>query len=208
MSSLQRYRKPGGFVQLVSLIETFGPQKRDKFIEMIEGESLAWAAALRDKMLTLERVLGWSDDVCGLILKSLPLKSQAYFLEGIEPAAKARLLQTMSGSERRRLDDILSENNPKPEEVASVLIKFVEVSRRMVQERELSLEKIAPALVIAGDFEAKLDEGATPAGNASGAPTDVVAVQRQLALALKDNKNLKDEVKALRDRLDQIRRIA
>jgi len=42
MSSIQRYKKPGGFLQLLSLIETFGGQKREKFIEMVDAESHVW----------------------------------------------------------------------------------------------------------------------------------------------------------------------
>lgn len=194
-------------MQLVSLIETFGPQKRDKFIEMIEGESAAWAAALRVKMLTFERVVAWPDDVPTKILKTMPLKSQAYLLEGVAPEQKARMLAPMSGSERRRLSDILSENNPKPEEIQGVLVKFVEVSRRMLQERELVVERLDPELVIPVDVELKLDEVPAP-GPTTAAAADVPTLQRQLALALKENKSMKDELKGLRDRLDQIRRIA
>jgi flagellar motor switch protein FliG len=60
MSSISRYKKAGGFIQLVSLIETFGAPKREKFIEMIDAESPVWAKALRDKMLSIERIFSWS----------------------------------------------------------------------------------------------------------------------------------------------------
>ena len=38
MSTLSRYQKSGGFIQLVQLIETCGKQKQDNFLSMIEKE--------------------------------------------------------------------------------------------------------------------------------------------------------------------------
>lgn len=235
MSSLSRYKKSGGFFQLLSLIETFGPQKREKFIEMIEQESPVWAKALRDKILTIDRVFTWPDQIVTEVFKRLPPKSQAYALTGLKNEYRAKVEQFLSTSEKRRLDDVLSESQPKPDEVASTMVKLLEVSRQMLKDREIHAEKFDDGLLIAEDFETKLEAeavGFTPpppatsepetpvhhrevqmpppsaAGGTSDHSAEVYQLQKNLATVLKENKTLKDEVKLLRGKLEQIKKIA
>lgn len=237
MSSLSRYKKSGGFFQLLSLIETFGPAKREKFLEMIEAESPAWSKALRDKLLTVERVFSWPDQVAIEVFKHLPPKSQAFALSGLKEEFKAKLNPFFSPAEKRRLDDVLTESKPKPEEVASTMVKLIEVARQMLKDRELHAEKFDEGLLIPEDFESQLESGAAAVAPASAAvhashadsepaapqvqmpPTvaaapggdhsaEVYQLQKNLALVLKENKTLKDEVKLLRGKLEQIKKIA
>ncbi|MBX3021974.1 MAG: hypothetical protein KF799_09885 [Bdellovibrionales bacterium] len=229
MSSLSRYKKSGGFYQLLSLIETFGPQKKEKFMEMIEAESAAWAQALRDKMLTLERIFTWPDEVIIEIFKEMQPKSLAFALEGLKEEQKARITKFLSHAEQRRLTDVLTESKPKPEEISSTLVKVVETARRMIHERQLHVEKFDQKLLIPEDLEARLEEqgSGSSSGHSSAAVNDAVAavaaatadpgkaptlevaqLQRTLALMLKENKALKEEVRGLRDKLDQIKKFA
>lgn len=236
MSSLQRYRRSGGFNQLVSLIETFGPQKKEKFLEMIEAESPAWGKALREKMITMERVFTWPDEIISEIFKHLPPKSFAYALLGLQEDQRDRIQKTLSQAEQRRMSDVLSESQPKPEEISSTLVKVVEMARKMIQERDLNPERFDEKLMIPEDYEAKLEvpaahestrhimtpdsepvppaasvvsAAATPSSaHAGGVSSDVAQLQVKLAMVVKENKTLKDEVKVLREKLEQIRRIA
>lgn len=233
MSSLQRYKKSGGFYQLLSLIETFGPQKKEKFLEMIEAESSAWASALREKMITLERIFSWPDQIVVEVVKRLPVKSQAYAIQGLKDDQKAKIMPFYSSSDQRRLADVMTENQPKPEEVQATLYKLVELARKMIQDRELFPDKFDPALSIPEDFESKIENmyaslakswkmstGETTSAAAAAAeavahlvpdasaPAQVLQLQRTLSTLLKENKNLKDEVKALQSRLDNIKKLA
>lgn len=242
MSSLSRYKKSGGFFQLLSLIETFGPQKREKFLEMIEAESPAWSKALRDKLLTIERIFSWPDQVVIEVFKHIQPKSQAFALCGLKDEFKAKLDPFFSPSEKRRHQDVLTESKPKPEEIASTMVKLVESARQMLKDRELHAEKFDEGLLIPEDFEAQLESGA-PAAAAAHAPAasaphhenepsgphhnhnmqmppvvaaapggdhsaEVYQLQKTLAVVLKENKTLKDEVKVLRGKLEQIKKIA
>ena len=231
MSSLQRYKKSGGFYQLLSLIETFGPQKREKFLEMIDGESAPWAAAIRDKMLSLDRIFAWPDQVLVEVFKRLPVKSQAFALQGMKDEHKAKIMQFYSSSEQRRLDDVLDEGKPKPEEIQATLLKLVELARKMIHERELNPEKFDAGLVIPEDIESKLESqnNAIPrerrfeaapvempatahpshaqTEGTGGVSPEMFQLQRTLAALLKENKMLKDEVRSLQSRLDQIKKM-
>lgn len=238
MSSLSRYKKSGGFFQLLSLIETFGPQKREKFLEMIEQESPAWSKALRDKLLSIERIFSWPDQVVIEVFKQLQPKSQAFALSGLKDEYRTKLDPFFSPSEKRRHQDVLTESKPKPEEIASTMVKLVESARQMLKDRELQAEKFDEGLLIPEDFESKLESGAAahvPAPAAQSAPVEnegsaphpqvqqppvmaaapggdhsaeVYQLQKNLALVLKENKTLKDEVKLLRGKLEQIKKIA
>jgi hypothetical protein len=161
MSSLQRYKKSGGFYQLLSLIETFGPQKKEKFLEMIEQESPVWARTIREKMITFDRIFSWPEQIIVEIFKNLQPKTLAYAIHGLKPEQKDKIMAYFSHAEKRRLDDMLSEAAPKPEEVASTLVKVVEQTRKMLKERALHADKFDEKLLIAEDIEVKLEELAT-----------------------------------------------
>jgi len=80
------------FLQLLSLIETFGGQKREKFIEMVDAESHVWAQALRDKMLSIERYFSWPDQTVIEVIKGLPTKNMAVAIKGLKEEQRARML--------------------------------------------------------------------------------------------------------------------
>jgi FliG C-terminal domain len=235
MSSLQRYNKPGGFIQLVSLIETFGPQKREKFLEMIEAESSTWAKALRDKMLSLERVFSWPDQVIIEVVKQLPLKNMAYMLMGLTAEQKSKVMPFFSNLEQRKIQDVVGGATPKPEEIQANVTKLVELARKMIQDKQLYPERFDEGLIVPEGFEehlknsgkdnpgkeshakeshAKGDEEDAPAlrfhlpESPSPASADVIQLQKALHSALKENKSLKDELRVAKEKLEQIRRIA
>ena len=235
MSSLARYKKSGGFFQLLSLIETFGPQKKEKFLEMIDQESHVWAKALRDKMLTLERIFQWPDQTVIEVFRRLPVKGQAFAMQGLKDEYKAKIMPLISTSEQRRMNDVLTESAPKPEEIQATLVKVVEVARRLLVDRELNAEKFDEGLIIPEAFESKLEEmGAAALANEATEeaeapmlvfdrpnnhvkPNDkdhahhgpeVAQLQKALSQFARENKTLKEEVKILRDKLEAIRKIA
>ena len=193
---------------------------------MIEAENSHWAKALRDKMLTLERIFTWRDDLIVDVIKRLPVKNQAFAMNGLKDEWKAKIQKFFTVADMRRLNDVMTESKPKPEEIQAALLKMVEMARQMLKDRELHAEKFDEGLLIPEDYESKLEgEGANAAAMAmvssapevaadappapGGAPTaDVYQLQRSLGLVLNENKKLKEELRTLRDKLEQIRKIA
>lgn len=232
MSSLQRYKKSGGFNQLLSLLETFGPQKREKFLEMIDAENQAWAKALREKMLSVERIFTWPDQVIIEVFKSLPLKNMAVAIHGLKEEQRAKIIGFFSASEQRKMADALGDA-VKPEEVASNAVKVIELTRKMISDGHIRPEKFDEGLIIGEGIESKLESGGGAekvkegelnfkaienviagggggGGNDSHAHTSVetAQMQRLLTQLSRENKQLKDENKIMKEKLDQIKRIA
>ena len=63
MSTLSRFRKPGGFQQLLMLIETCDPDKQKSLMHLIGTEDPGWAHLVKIKALTFERIMTWPTEI-------------------------------------------------------------------------------------------------------------------------------------------------
>lgn len=237
MSMLARYKKPGGFLQLLSLIESFGGQKREKFMEMIRAEDPAWAQALQSKILSVERLFNWPEQTITEIFRKLPTKNLACVMKGIAKENADKILKYLSHAEKRKLEDEMGALDAKPEDIFVSYVKVIEVTRKLIKDGDIRLDKIDPDFMIPENFEEQLMVNSSPSQAApahtpapeivpdnqqamalkkKAEPTEVgakasqeiVTLQRTLAVVSKENATLKEEVKLLRDKLEQIRRIA
>lgn len=223
MSMLARYKRPGGFLQLLSLIESFGPQKREKFMEMIQAEDPVWAQAIHSKLLTIERILDWPEQVLSDIFKMLPTKNLACMIKGISPENVTKIVKFLSHAEKRKLDDELGTMEAKPEEIFTSFVRTIDLTRRMIKEGQIRLDKFDPDLAIMDGYEDYLSHQTADAAPAlsfemkkkmdvgeldSKVAMEMMAMQNSLNSVVKENKTLKDELKVLREKLEQIRKIA
>lgn len=237
---LARYRRPGGFLQLLSLLESFGPQKREKFMRMIEDEDKDWSRALATKLLTMERLYTWPEEIISEIIRRLPVKNLACIVKSATPVNEEKIVKFMSHAERRKLDDELGSIDPKPDEVFAAHVKLVEITRKMIKEGEIRVDKFDPTLLIPEGYEGKihLEASGEPVETVADEPTikmthrqlekavaakgkansraesgdgnqvDIMSLQRTIASLSKENKALKEELIAMRVRLEQIKKIA
>jgi len=156
MSMISRYQKSGGFIQLLQLIETCGKQKQDNFLSMIEKEDPRWAHAIREKMLTVEKIFSWDDSVLGELAGRLQQLTLATAMHGLTATDGERLMQTFSHSQKRNIEDLKKSKNPNPAEVNSAYLKILQEVRTMITQGYLRLEKFAPEMVIPEEYEDKL----------------------------------------------------
>lgn len=159
MSMLRRYQKSGGFLQLLKLIETCDPQKKAKFLNMIENEDIRWAKALKDKMLTIERIFTWDDSILAEIVTHLPEKILATLLLKFDDERRGRLEGTLSESQKRRVKYALEDFKPTTGEMNSVLITFVSKVRSLIVDGYLIAERFDRGLVLGRDIEEDLAQG-------------------------------------------------
>lgn len=158
MSMLDRYRKPGGFYQLVSLVETCAPAKKEKFLELIRAESSAWAEAVKEKMLDIPRIYSWSDETLAEVFGTLQDLTVALSLHSADETLKSRVFGYMTQGRKRKIDDILSTHTPTPNEIAATHVKIIETVRKMAHDGYLRFEKIDPVLHFDEKFEDELNK--------------------------------------------------
>ena len=182
MSMLTRYKKSGGFKQILQLIETSGKVKQKKFLKMIRDEDPVWADEIEKKMLTFERILGWNEQVLAEIFSrqkdiNLAICKHVFSSEQWETMSK-----TFSHSRHRKLDDLITEKEPSSAEKSTALVSLLSDVRVMITEGFIRLEQLDPDLIIEADIEEKLNDRA-PAGDLNFGLADAMETEKKLANA-------------------------
>lgn len=205
MSMIDRYKKKGGFIQLLNLMETCGTQKQEKFLKMIEEEDIAWADAVKSKMLSIKRIFAWDDNTVAEIIGTLNDMTVSLTLFGIEQEAKDKILKTLNHSRKRKIEEDMAERNPNPAEISTAFVQVLTQVRKLIQDGFLHLDKIDPALTVNQEFEDKLLSGGFAGTAVKTTQVDVLAVHDTKSLDELKKKvfELKSENDALRDRLNQ-----
>jgi len=223
MGMIDRYRKKGGFVQLLNLIETTGKDKQEKFLKMIADESPIWETEVRKKVLTLDKVLGWNSTYLAEIFPRVQSLQLAMIVGGLPTDKGEILLKAMAFKERRQVEEILQNKKPTPAEVSSGIMKLFAEIRKMEAEGSLKFEKFDQDMVVEEDIEEKLGKGfsvvMTPkeieqAAAASSTPVpqaimeELAGLRRKLVQLTQENHKLKQENLEMLTKLNQIRKIS
>ncbi|HRK06527.1 MAG TPA: FliG C-terminal domain-containing protein [Pseudobdellovibrionaceae bacterium] len=231
MGMLDRYKKTGGFIQLITLLDTCGLQKRDKFLEIIRQEDSRWARVLEAKLIDLNRVLSWSDAALAEVTGVLQEINVVAICTTLDESQRARLIATLPHQRRRKVEELLENARPTPGEVSTSINKLVEAVRKLAAEGVLRFDKIDPQLHIDSDIEERLAQGRPIAGiddheivhvetsvgqSGSGETEDShLAVVRSLdtfkpstptPIDTSDQKALAQEVEKLRKRVNELER--
>lgn len=146
MSMLMRYKKQGGFTQLLNLIETCGPAKREQLMKIIQTEDPSWAALLKTKMLTLEKILAWDALALAEITNEMVPRTLAIALKGLGPEVIDKASHAMGHFKKRDLERLLDELSPTPAEIETARVKLITCVREMERDRRIDLTKIDPSV--------------------------------------------------------------
>ena len=156
MSMIDRYKKRGGFVQLVNLLETMGHEKREKYLGLIAAEDPNWEGAIKQKMLTLDRLSRWAPPFLMEFLPELPIPVLASAFNGM-PEDKRQLLFTgLPFAIKKRVEDAMKERNSTPAEIASGQMKILNEARNFISQGKIKLDKCDPEMIIPEDIEDRL----------------------------------------------------
>jgi hypothetical protein len=231
MSMIDRYRKKGGFVQLLNLIETTGKDKQEKFLKMIADESPVWETEVRKRLLTVDKILSWNPTYLAEIFPRVPPLQLAMVVGGL-PADKAELfMKVLTYKEKRGVEEILKDKKPNPGETSSGLMKLFSEIRKMEAEGSLKFEKFDPEMAIPEDIEEKLGKGVgmynlppssspsaadhsahaaapVPGGVPSNIAEELTTLRRKLVHLTQENHRLQQDNQVMKDKLDQIKKIA
>ena len=141
MGMLDRYKKKGGFVQLLNLLETTGTEKREKFLKMIADENPAWESEIKKKMLTLERICSWNPSYLMEIFPRVPGQTIFAVISGLAPEKAQIFVGALPFAERKKAEDFLKEKKPTQGEVNSSSMRLMTEIRTMVEMGLLKFEK-------------------------------------------------------------------
>jgi len=149
MSVLQRYRKRGGFLKLLQLIETSSPEKQTTLLKVIEKEDKGWAESIREKSLTFDRFCSWKPETQYLVLTNLSLQYKYITLKKLPEAVYEGVKALMSPDERFSLEnDIGSIADPLEGEFLAAKARLFETIRELNEENVIVLSQIDPKLTV------------------------------------------------------------
>jgi hypothetical protein len=231
MGMLDRYKKKGGFFQLLQLLETSPSAKREQFLALIAGESPAWEEALRTRILTVNRIYGWDPQYLAEIFSRVPTQTAGYALHGSPQEHIDKVLSGLPSISKRKITDVIAEVNPTGPEKSTCMARILTEVRSYIGQGIIRLEKVDPDLHIpenieellahsyvgapAYDYEAtKKDAKPTVVGEAEEMQTDPGVQHENDFLKRKVNQlssevnALKHENTVLKDKLIQIKKIA
>lgn len=227
MGMVDRYKKAGGFLQLIQVIETCNSKKREQFMNIITTENPEWAEALNQKCLSFDKIISWQAEVILEIIATVNMLSFTAALKGISPEKLETFLQKLSNQDRKKFEIALAEAKPNPNEISSSIVKVISETRLMFVQGALKADKIDPQLAIPEGFESTLDkngQGKQSAGvsltfDAPPAASNINAIagnlnaefdkiQKRIVLLTKEVQTLKSENQVMRDKLEKIKKIA
>ena len=147
MSMLARYKKPGGFSQLVFLIETCHGAKRDQLMKIVREEDPKVADLVENKVLTAARIWSWSEEIIAVFFEDVPEKVLWASGYKMENGIKRKILNLIK-EEQYRVDLVewWKSEKPKTGEVEAANIKLVNIVRTKAKAGFVDLKKIDPAL--------------------------------------------------------------
>ncbi len=147
MSVLARYRKPGGFKQLLQLIETSQPLKQEKLLEVVEKEDPAWADLIRQKKITPDMVLSWKADDLVVIFENMMPRHCACLCKNLEEERFKEIAALFTPEKFRDVKGIVGDSSqPTESELVAAHNHLLETVRFLDEEKKINLRFINPML--------------------------------------------------------------
>lgn len=148
---LDRFRKPGGFAQLVQFLETCEPAKQEKFIGMIAKENEELVDELKSKMITPEKVMGWPPERLADITDVLPVRFLAILLHGASEEWKTNATGCLGNDKKMQLKTIMDDLEPTPGQKVAAGYKLIECVRDLMKSGTIQIQSYDSTLYISED---------------------------------------------------------
>lgn len=147
MGLLNRYRRKGGFEQLLKLIETSTPEKRKQLLGLIEQEDQGWAKLLEMKSLSVEKIFSWNPAVLKDVVHSLNPRVLGISLKNQPP----EILQNVESVVTKiKWDEICDyrKDNFSAGEIHAAQSQIIQTTRELNEQGYIRFEDVDPALVL------------------------------------------------------------
>lgn len=156
MSVISRYKKKGGFIQLLQLVETSGISKQEKFLSLIEEDSPNWGKAVREKLLTIDRLMAASDEGIQHIFSKLKILTIASASFGFPKDKWERILSLLDNPTQKKIQEQIEVIQPSDNEISNSIVQIFSEIRRMTEGESRLLSWISPEINVNEAFENEL----------------------------------------------------
>ena len=154
MGLLNRYHKPGGFLQLIKLVETSPKDKKEKFLSLIHDENPQWCESIKTKMLTLDRVCEWPESQLQTVTKQLQALTLVVLKESLSEDNWKNIENTLSERQIKNLNEQAEYKSPSTAgEKNTAHIQLLSAARRLLSEGYIYPDQFDASLVIEDDIE-------------------------------------------------------
>jgi flagellar motor switch protein FliG len=145
---LSRFRKPGGFQQLMTLIESCDSDKQKSLLHLVAQEDPGWAYLVKLKVLSAEKILSWDASHLMEIFPQLPLRVLVAFYCFADESKQKIILSSLDSSLARKMQEEALERPAESGELHSASIKLIQTVRTLEAEGKLRLSLIDATLVL------------------------------------------------------------
>jgi len=232
MSALERYKKKGGFIQILTLIESSEPAKAEKFLALIAQESKIWAQTIKEKSLTIEKMKTLGEQVLSESLDTIPVPvlANALIKEPIE--TRNLILPCLNQTSRKKIELAMADNpSPRPGDILACQLRIISACRAAITDGRVKQNQLPKDLQIDEDIETTLSQETwTQALNnlpQEGSPTNLVSqtaqsvstnsshsnsnevtdLKKRLQKLSEENQHLKNQILDLQDKIIQIKKV-
>ncbi|MGE3974471.1 MAG: FliG C-terminal domain-containing protein [Bdellovibrionales bacterium] len=151
MSMLTRYRKPGGFAQLVLLIEGCNQKKQKQLMDLILVEDKSWHQKIQDNILTREKLLALPPELTNEIFSRVPDKVLSFILHSLTPEQREKATATLTHFKKKALEELMGGAAPSVGDIEAAFMHVFKKVRDLEKDGTISFLKLAPALSLSED---------------------------------------------------------
>lgn len=222
MAIVDRYKKSGGFVQLLQVLETCAPKKQEQFMSIIKEETPNWSEAIYRKMLSFEKIISWQPEPLLEIVANVNSLAFVTALKSLPADKFNSFCQKLSSHERRKIEQKYNDLNPDINQISSCVMKVVSETRSLFVSGALKFDKIDITLLIPENIELQLESSGPQSGPSGAEISAQVSVNAPSAAGVLDFEQLKKkyielnqllntlkkENTVMKEKLDRIKKIA
>lgn len=142
MSMLARYKKGGGIIELVKMIEDSPESKRAALLNMIRTEDAEFAAKVEARLFSYDMIKTLSESIVAEIFASSPVKFVALALTGETDTKFLALVEkclAANFSEFKSEKELIAAQPPTPAQVDAARKKIVSETRKLEAEGKIKL---------------------------------------------------------------------
>lgn len=150
---LNRYKKEGGFAQLMQLIESSDPQKQDSLLAVIEKENPKWAHLVRQRRLSLDIIFSWEDPILAEVISAIPDNNIAMLLHALNPTYEERVFALIGASKYRAMKTLKEEASPTGSQLEHLKYLVIETTRNLANENIIKFQDFAPQFLLTDPLE-------------------------------------------------------